>query len=49
MEINAKIYAAAMDPDLLKKVGDILSEMTYDIYYRIQDFEPDAALPLSGT
>ena len=49
MEINAKIYAAAKDPDLLKKVGDILSKMTYDLYYQIQDFEPDAAFPLSGT
>lgn len=49
MEINAKVYAAARDEELLKKAAEQLKEMTFHNWYGIDLLEPCAVLPLTET
>ena len=49
MEINATVFAAADDPELLAKAGNVLEEMLDHGGFMVQVMEPDAVLPLSRT
>ncbi len=49
MEINARIYAIAVSPDLLKQVHEVLEEQAWAGWFSCEEVEPCAVLPLTRT
>ena len=49
MEINARIYAIAESPDLLKQVHEVLEEQAGAGWFSCEEVEPCTVLPPTRT